>query len=865
MLPSIVAAIVAGSPDAVLVVDADGCCHDANPAACHILGYSRDELLQLRGADLVSSDANWMVEANATPHAGGNWCGEIVLRRKDGRLLPLAARSVLIPSPDGSRYAWFLRDVTERKAVEADPAEPHLGTQEVLERITDGFYALDREWRFIYVNQTAESIIGRTRGELLGQNHWQEFGPEITAQFFDSYQRAMAEGVTVEVDLHYAPANRWFEGRVYPSAEGVSVFFRDVTERKRTQQALQDAETKFRALVEQLPAIVSLNAHDEHSSTLYVSPQIEQILGYAPAEYTADPAFWLQTVHPDDLQRVLAEIARTNVTGEPFRVEYRRITRDGRVIWILDEGVLVRDDAGRPRHWQTVQLDITDRKRAEEELRQSEERFRTAFDHAAIGMSLVGLDGRFLRVNPALSDLTGYSEPELLTKTFQEITHPDDLEADLAQVDRLLAGEMRAFHMEKRYLRKDGEVIWIRLSCALVRDAQGAPLHLIGQLEDITERQRAEETVRASEARFRSLISNATDIITILDAGGVIQYESPPIERILGYHSEELLGRNAFELVHPDDRTATWQVFECALADPTVVPTVEFRFRHSDGSWRWLESTGTNLLADPNVGGFVVNSREITERKRANEVLRLALDAAQTANQAKGLFLDMMSHELRTPLQAVLGYSEFLLAGPQRALTAEQREDIGYIHQAGGRMIALINQVLDLSRMEAGRLELAAEPVNLVQVIEAVRQDVAPQAAAKSLALQIDLPPSLPLVIGDEERLRQILLNLVGNAVKFTEAGGIRVAAAPTPTGGLEVVVSDTGVGISADAVPHVFDEFRQGDSYMTRRYGGAGLGLAIARKLAEQMGGSIRVSSEPNVGSTFTLHLPLHPPEPTI
>src|SRR5829696_1021341 len=502
MLPSIAAAIVAGSPDAVLVVDADGCCHDANPAACHILGYSRDELLQLRGADLVSSDANWMVEANDTPHAGGNWCGEIVLRRRDGRLVPLAARSVLIPSPDGSRYAWFLRDVTERKAVEADPAEPHLGIQEVLERITDGFYALDREWRFIYVNQTAESIIGRTRGELLGQDHWQVFGPEITAQFFPSYQRAMIEGVAVEVDLHYAPADRWFEGRVYPSADGVSVVFRDVTERKRTQQALQDAETKFRALVEQLPAVVSLNAHDEHSSTLYVSPQIEQILGYAPAEYTADPAFWLQTVHPDDLQRVLAEIARTNVTGEPFRVEYRRITRDGRVIWILDEGVLVRDDAGRPRHWQSVQLDITDRKRAEEELRQSEERFRTAFDHAAIGMSLVALDGRFLRVNAALCDLTGYSEPELLTKTFQEITHPDDLEADLAQVDRLLAGEMRAFHMEKRYLRKDGEVIWIRLSCALVRDAQGAPLHLIGQLEDITERQRAEETVRASEARF---------------------------------------------------------------------------------------------------------------------------------------------------------------------------------------------------------------------------------------------------------------------------------------------------------------------------------------------------------------------------
>jgi two-component system, sensor histidine kinase and response regulator len=542
-------------------------------------------------------------------------------------------------------------------------------------------------------------------------------------------------------------------------------------------------------------------------------------------------------------------------------MEYRKLTRDGRVIWILDEGVLVRDDAGQPSHWQTVQLDITDRKRAEEALRQSEERFRTAFDHAAIGMSLVNLDGRFFRVNAALCGLTGYSEAELLTKTFQEITHPDDLQADLAQVDRLLAGEIRAFQMEKRYLRKDNEVIWIRLSTALVRDAQGAPLHSIGQLEDITERKRAEETVRISEARFRSLIGNATDLITILDADGVIHYQSPPIERILGYHREELVGRNAFELVHPDDRLATWAVFEQALADPTFVPTVEFRFRHSDGSWRRLESTGTNLLLDPNVGGFVVNSRDITERRRANEALRVALEAAQAANHAKGLFLDMMSHELRTPLQAVLGYSEFLLEGSEGLLTAAQREDIGYIHQAGGRMIALINQMLDLSRMQAGRLELATEPVDLVQVIEHVRQDVAPQAAAKSLALHIDVPASLPFVIGDAERIRQILLNLVGNAVKFTDEGCVRVTAAHTSTGGVDIVVTDTGIGIPPGALPFIFDEFRQVESGLTRRHGGAGLGLAIARKLAEQMGGSISVVSDLHIGTTITLQLPVGNP----
>src|SRR3712207_6679725 len=181
----------------------------------------------------------------------------------------------------------------------------------------------------------------------------------------------------------------------------------------------------------------------------------------------------------------------------------------------------------------------------------------------------------------------------------------------------------------------------------------------------------------------------------------------------------------------------------------------------------------------------------------------------------------MMSHELRTPLQAVLGYSEFLLEGSEGLLTTEQREDIGYIHQAGGRMIALINQMLDLSRMEAGRLQLAALPVDLAQVIEQVRQDVAPQAAAKALALLIDLAPSLPVVIGDAERLRQVLLNLVGNAVKFTDAGCVSITAVSTPTGGVDVIVTDTGIGIPADAVPFIFDQFHQVDSGLTRGHGG--------------------------------------------
>jgi signal transduction histidine kinase len=253
-------------------------------------------------------------------------------------------------------------------------------------------------------------------------------------------------------------------------------------------------------------------------------------------------------------------------------------------------------------------------------------------------------------------------------------------------------------------------------------------------------------------------------------------------------------------------------------------------------------------------------ARDITARKQADAALRDALEAAHAATRAKSLFLAMMSHELRTPLQAVLGYADLLLADSVRSFSPEQAEDILAIHRGAARMVALIEQLLDLSRMEAGRLQLETKPVNLTEILEHVRQDIAPQATAKALALTISLPATLPVVLGDADRLRQILLNLVGNAVKFTEQGGVRITARATEDG-ITVVVRDTGIGISEVALPFIFEEFRQVDGSITRRFGGAGLGLAIAKQLAEQMGGGISVESKVGVGSTFSLWLPVVPP----
>ena len=343
-----------------------------------------------------------------------------------------------------------------------------------------------------------------------------------------------------------------------------------------------------------------------------------------------------------------------------------------------------------------------------------------------------------------------------------------------------------------------------------------------------------------------AIVTGSPDAILIADERGHVVEANPAALTLLGYQREGLLRLDLGDVVVADPQLphaeATSLLQEDAWQGEVTVQTRDGRAIPVEASSRVITGPTGPLSA-----AFL---RDLSARKRADQAL-------QAASEAKGIFLDMMSHELRTPLHAVLGYAEYLLSQPKRALTGAQRADIGYIHRAGVRMISLINQALELSRQDAGRITLATEPIDLPQIIEEVRQDVAPQAAAKHLVLEIVVPPSLPAVLGDAERVRQILLNLVGNAVKFTDAGRVRLAVAPLPDGGVEVVVSDTGVGIAADALVHIFEPFYQVEGGVTRHHGGSGLGLAIASRLAEQMGGSLSVRSEPHLGTTFRLHLP--------
>src|SRR5918998_490547 len=260
-----------------------------------------------------------------------------------------------------------------------------------------------------------------------------------------------------------------------------------------------------------------------------MSPQVEGMLGYAPEEWLEDPEFWIKVLHPDDKEMALVEARRTNETGDSFGEEYRVISKSGHVVWVSDEAVLVKDGQGTPLFWQGVLYDITERRRVEAALKESEQRFRRSFDDAAIGMALVGTNGRFLRANRSLCENVGYPEEELLGKTFQDITHPDDLDADLDHLRRMLAGEIRTYQMEKRYFHKEGHIVWALLSVSVVHDEEGEPLYFVSQIQDVTERKRAEDKLREAEQRYRTLVEQIPAVTYIKwgDGSETPLYTSP--------------------------------------------------------------------------------------------------------------------------------------------------------------------------------------------------------------------------------------------------------------------------------------------------------------------------------------------------
>ncbi len=683
--------------------------------------------------DLVTTIEQW----TNSLRTGGNYEVQYRLRRSDGVYRWHIGRGVALRDEHGQIVKWFgtCTDIDDRQRIEQQLQEANERVINILESISDNFTALDRQWRITYVNQATAKLNNSTPEEMIGKNHWEEWSWSVGTKIESEYHRAVAQQVAVDFEVFSEPLSKWFEIHAYPSADGLNIYSRDITERKQAEAALKESEERYRQLIELSPEGIFIQYEEEF---VFVNSQCLQLFGATNSE-------------------------------------------------------------------------------------------------------------------------------QIIGKSITDFVHPDFHAIVKQRIQQLIEQRTEVPLIEQKWLRLDGTVFDAEVKAApfTYQDKPGAQVII----RDITQRKQVQAALQASEERFRFLAESIPQIVWTSRPDGWLDYYNQRWFDYTGMTLEETQGWGWSRVLHPDDLQMCIERWTQAVETGEPLE-IEYRFkRASDGEYHW--HLGRALaLRDQN--GRIVKwfgtctdihdqKQMLAERDRALASEQAARAAAETSNRLKDEFLAVVSHELRSPLNAMLGWVQMLRAGKlNETMTAKALETIERNARAQAQ---LIEDLLDVSRIITGKIRLNVRTCQLVPIIEAAIDTVHLAADAKEIRLQSILDPLAGPVSGDSERLQQVIWNLLSNAIKFTPKKGRVQIRLERINSHVEITVNDTGIGISSDFLPYVFERFRQEDSSTTRSYSGLGLGLAIVRHLVELHGGTVSVASPgEGQGTTFTVKLPLMP-----
>ena len=544
-----------------------------------------------------------------------------------------------------------------------------------------------------------------------------------------------------------------------------------------------------------------------------------------------------------------AALVECGLNGESVagRIEFEGAVLDARV-------QPIRSEDGSVERVILIGSDVTEQQRIQDALEASETRYRLVVQNASDLLYTILADGTIGFISPACRAL-GYEPDDLLGRSVVELLHPADV-GDVLSVAAMTGDGMTTDVVSHRVAHVDGS--WRAMEARATNRLDDPDVGgWIVTARDVTDRVAAQRALAENEQRFRFLAEHSSDLVSRHAPDGTFTYISPACETLLGFTPSELIGVSMAQLVHPDDRGPLDSAVrtESAGVRPGPPNAIEYRVRRKDGSWTWFETTSRVIVSDSGEAVEIqAASRDISERKETERQLQSAKVAAEVAAQAKSELLANVSHEIRIPMNAILGMTELALGTD---VDDEQREYLATVRSSAESLLTIINDLLDLSRIEAGRLELEHIPFGVRDVFEDCTRMMLLRAADKGIDLVLRFEPTLPMrLVGDPGRLRQVVINLIGNAVKFTERGSVTVtvsrSAAAEAGFGLLVSVEDTGIGIPQDKLELIFEAFRQADGSTTRRFGGTGLGLSISTELVGLMGGRIWAESTPGRGSIF-------------
>jgi len=898
-------AIVNHSVEGILLVDAQTLAFtEFNDAACAGLGYTREEFQQLRLPDVQGQmnpgETHEECQATAFTPEGRRFESQHLC--KDGSLRDRHVSSRPVEVRGRTYLAQVWHDVTESRRFDAVLRVREQYQRALLDNFPFAVWLKDEESRFVAVNAAFAKVFGSPSAESLVGKTDEDIAPaDLAARYRADDQAVLQSGRSQQVEELVETEGRraWFETYKSPVSIGGRVFgtvgfTRDVTQRKEAEWNLKMASEVAQIVFWRLDLQTQALAFDQANLTL---------LGLESDESLASMQSWVERVHPEDVSPFMARLQAALQPGDPvFDMEYRMRRGDGQFQWIHAKGsVIHRGVDGRARLAVGTSMNITARKQIEQAAHESEARsrnlatlLRLMADNVPDLIWAKDLKNRYLFANRAvcrdLLNAADAAEPvgkdDLFFAQRERQRHADNpqwhtfgelcQDTDTATLERGVSSVFEEFGNLK------GRPTYLDVHKAPFLDEHGQVIGTVGSARDITERkqteaelerhrQHLEELVEqrttqlmATEARASRILDSTADGLYGVGADGCITFINHAACHMLGYTAEQALGRRAHELFHhswPDGRP--YPASDCA-ADQAWRAGVEMRaddetYWHADGHAVPVALASHPIFEKGRIVGAVVSVVDVSAQRAAAVARERALVAAENLARARSEFLANMSHEIRTPMNGVLGFAQIGMRNhqdPEKARSAFEK-----IIGSGHQLLGVVNEILDFSKIDAGELRIDATEMSVDDALEGALQLVADRARAKGLDLRLVKAASLPpQCIRDPLRLGQVLLNLLTNAVKFTETGSITLSAERQ---GEQLVfsVADTGIGMTADQLGYVFNPFQQADGSTTRKFGGTGLGLAICKRLLELMHGEIRVQSSPGAGSLFQARLPYVPP----
>ena len=624
---------IASSTNAIAISNLEGNVTYVNPSFLRLWGYESDEQVVGRPAIEFWQAGEQVDAAIGTISEKEGWQGEVIALRKDGSAFIAELSASMVADGDGKPMCMMgsLLDITERKRLEEMLRESEELSRGMLAGATVGMYIV-QEGKFLYVNPRFEQISGYTMAELSGTDSLEHVHPDDREMVRKEATEQLKGRSNTPYELRYICKDGrtlWCLERVasilYKGKPAAVGSFMDITERKRDEEALRKSEEKHRTLLE--TGATPIYWVDIPSGEItFVNEKADELFGRVGTDLLGHTVFEFMpegevALHQEKMQEAAREL---KIKEQPIPQIIVRPSGELRYTEVYPtmfelEGKIVA---------QVVCPDITERKRAEEALQESERLYRLLADNASDVIWTMDMNLRFTYVSPSFTSLLGYSFEEAIALRIEDFLTPDSVEAatkalaEAQATDKQREDLLKARTVEFELLGKDGSTVWTENKMTLLLDPDGQRAGILGVARNITERKRAEEALRKSEERFRALIENASDAVAIINAEGIIIYESPSVERILGYRADDLIGKSMIDLVHPDDLPDVTTNFAELLGNSTAGESMQLRLRHKDGSWRWLEGWANNLFDNPQVQGIVANYRDITDRKKADEALQ---------------------------------------------------------------------------------------------------------------------------------------------------------------------------------------------------------------------------------------------------